>query len=1081
MKFERLAYSDERVIRLFPIRDITLKPSNLVSVDVSPSGVIIRQESKALLCNHPSLHDVDWLADATTNGAYVAELLSSTNATSLTQATIDLKVLRYDGVERWSERREVGVDDRTVADVNRYRDRNDSSEDVVAWLNAQLTLDSKDEVTVVATGADTLNGTGFRVVGSSIVADINLQEGRLILTRVSRKSRNSDRKLILVRGRIDIKDHTRVGLVSAEEREELKRLSSAENAFLAIWNEYSMLEQKAAKESAEDIGWAEYDRYRILGDGTIEFDLVQNNRAKTLLERIGSDAVGLEASLTRSFLDRNSEPRRADARSAKKGNRGFVIGETRATGRATLVLAPEREIRRGDIPDKGEIYGVYTTDSIRIGRRERAQQEISLAKNSPTRQLSLILAGKHPDPVGRIQRHKPLSARTLSLLGGEPTPAQVEAIDLAINSQDLVLIQGPPGTGKTRVIAAIQARLAEISSGHLAVNKRVLFASYQHDAVENLIQAADDGALPPVKIGARHQGTDDDAYLHAWAADLQQRLENRYEGEQSSELLHTLRQLRERLIAYRTQPFDVPGTVDLLNWVAVNTRLTDSAISRTAKQLARRVKRELGGGQSSEGHRKVEMFARGLRTLPVGFEDDGKERAREAALDAEVRQLLNDHERSMLDEAATATDPQTASEHMAIVRSVLLDRVMNARAASSIVATRPEVEALLHRAIVSTEAEVRRSTSDIDLAVADYRDAVAHQPGALRRSLQMHSRALAATCQQSASNAMREAHRGYFDTVILDEAARANPLDLMIPMSRAMHRIILVGDHRQLPQLLDDSLLPQLSARHDTKIVEDTLKQSMFQRLFTSLQQLERTDGNKRVITLDRQFRTHPTLGRFISEQFYKPFGERLENGIDNPESFAHGITKYGNAACGWIDVPFAAGPEQRTGTSISRPAEARIVVEELGEALRQSAELTFGIITFYSGQVEQIWQRMSDAGLAVRNNQNQWVLNPASTWLYTSRRLPRVRIGTVDAFQGREFDVVYLSTTRSSKQGSRRSNPYGFLVLPNRLNVAMSRQKRLLITVGDAGHIVSDEGRDAVPSLAAFHALTGGPDGFRR
>lgn len=1081
MKFESLAHSGERVISVIPLRDVALKSGNLVSVDVSPAGVIVRQENEVLLCESPRLHDVDWLADVTASGAYVAELLSTENATRLTPAAVILKVLRYDGAERWSERREVGVDDRTVADVNRYRRRNDSSEDVVAWLESQLTLDSNDEVTVVATGAGELDKTGFRVVGSGIVADIRLEEDRLIVARVTRKSKNRSQRLIVVRGRIDIKDHTRVGKVSTEDREELRRLSSAQNAFLAIWNEYSRLEQKAAKESAEDIGWAEYDQYRILGDGTIEFDLVQNSQTRTLLERIGSDTVGLEASLTRSFLDRSIGHANAYSQDARNADRGFVIGEARTIGRATLVLVPEREIRRGDIPPKGEIYGVYTTDSIRIGRREKAQQEISLAKTAPARQLSLILAGRRPDPVGRIRRHEPLSARARSLLGGEPTPAQVEAIDLAINSQDLVLIQGPPGTGKTRVIAAIQARLAEISNGHSASSKRVLFASYQHDAVENLIQAADDGALPPVKIGVRHQGTNDDAYLHAWAADLQQRLEHRYEGEKPSELLHTLRQLRERLIAYRTQPFDVPGTVELLAWLAANTQLTDSAISGTARRLARRVERELGGGRSTEGHRKVEKLARGLRSSPASFDDDGRERARDAALNAEVRQLLDDHQRSMLDEAATTANPHRASEHIAIVKMALLERVMNARAASRIVATRPEVEALLKRAIEATETEVRRSTSDIDLAVEDYRDAVAHQPGAVRRSLQVHSRALAATCQQSASGAMRETHRGFFDTVILDEAARANPLDLMIPMSLAMNRIILVGDHRQLPQLLDDSLLPQLSARHDADVVEDTLRQSMFERLFTTLQQLERSDGHRRVITLDRQFRAHPTLGRFISDEFYKPFGERLENGINSPESFTHGIARYGKAACGWIDVPHTAGPEQRTGTSISRPAEAQIVVEELGDALRQSDELTFGVVTFYSGQVDQIWQRMSDAGLAVRNNQNQWVINPASPWLYTSRGLPRVRIGTVDAFQGREFDIVYLSTTRSSKQGSRRSNPYGFLILPNRLNVAMSRQKRLLIVVGDASHMTSDEGRQAVPALAAFHTLTGGADGFRR
>ena len=39
----------------------------------------------------------------------------------------------------------------------------------------------------------------------------------------------------------------------------------------------------------------------------------------------------------------------------------------------------------GDLPPKGEIYGVYTTDSIRISRRDLAQREVSLAKTSPAR------------------------------------------------------------------------------------------------------------------------------------------------------------------------------------------------------------------------------------------------------------------------------------------------------------------------------------------------------------------------------------------------------------------------------------------------------------------------------------------------------------------------------------------------------------------------------------------------------------------------------------------------------------------------------------------------------------------------
>lgn len=1080
MKFDFVPHSDERLIRLVPLGGTTLQPGSLVILDVTAMNVMVRRGGETLLCELPRLHDAAWLADVTSRGAYLAELLSAMNANTSTSGAVDLRVLRFDAEERWSGSREIGVDDRTVADVNRYRRRNDAPPDVISWLKKQLLLDSDDPVAVVATGAGEVSQSGFRLIGSGIVADVRLEADRLVIVRLTAKPRNRTQRLTLVRGKIEIKDHTRVGLVSTEDKAELKRLSEAENAFLAIWNEYSRLEEKAARDAAQEIGWAEYDRYRVLSDGTIEFELVQNSQTLTLLDRIGSETVGLEASLSRSFLrDETAHPASHPRRS--KADRGFVIGEARATGTGTLLLVPEREIRKGDIAAKGEVYGVYTTDSIRISRRENAQREMSLARTSPARQLSLILAGKRPDPVGRAQRHEPLSARSRALLGGEPTPAQIEAIDMAINSHDLVLIQGPPGTGKTRVIAAIQARLAEISAGHLASNRRVLLASYQHDAVENLIQAADDGALPAVKVGTRHRGSDDEAYLHAWASDIQQRLVARYAGERPSELLQSLRQLRERTAAYRAQPFDVPSTVDLLDWLANRSRLIDSAVSGAASRLARRVEQCLGGGGSSAGHRRVAALARRLRSLPEAFDDDGQQRAREAALSTEIRGLLDDRQRQMLDEAATGADSHTGSAYMAILRRVLLDKVMNARAASSIVATRPEVEALLDRAANAIEAAVRESTSDIDLAVEDYRDAVAHQPGAVRRSLQLHSRALAATCQQAASGAMRDTHRGFFDTVILDEAARANPLDLMIPMSLAMSRIILVGDHRQLPQLLDDTLIPRLSTRHAGDVVEQTLRQSMFERLFTTLQTLGRTDGHKRVITLDRQFRTHPTLGRFISEQFYEPFDERVQNGIDDPAPFRHDLPRYGHSACGWIDVPHEAGGERRAGTSISRPSEAEVVVKELGDALRQSDELTFGVITFYTGQVEEIWHHMAAAGLAVRNRQDQWVVNPALPLLHTERGLPRVRIGTVDAFQGREFDVVYLSTTRSSRPGARGASAYGFLVLPNRLNVAMSRQKRLLIAVGDARHMTSEIGRAAVPALAAFYDLAGGSDGFRR
>jgi superfamily I DNA and/or RNA helicase len=80
-----------------------------------------------------------------------------------------------------------------------------------------------------------------------------------------------------------------------------------------------------------------------------------------------------------------------------------------------------------------------------------------------------------------------------------------------------------------------------------------------------------------------------------------------------------------------------------------------------------------------------------------------------------------------------------------------------------------------------------------------------------------------------------------------------------------------------------------------------------------------------------------------------------------------------------------------------------------------------------------------------------------------------RLRVGTVDAFQGREFDVVVVSLVRSNSRGDPRHR-FGFTLTPNRLNVAMSRAKRLLVVAGDWQTFGVDMTQTA--PVRAFHAL---------
>ncbi|MNR30998.1 hypothetical protein D3C85_1484840 [compost metagenome] len=117
----------------------------------------------------------------------------------------------------------------------------------------------------------------------------------------------------------------------------------------------------------------------------------------------------------------------------------------------------------------------------------------------------------------------------------------------------------------------------------------------------------------------------------------------------------------------------------------------------------------------------------------------------------------------------------------------------------------------------------------------------------------------------------------------------------------------------------------------------------------------------------------------------------------------------------------------------------------------------------------------------------------PVAEYRLNSNGEERLRIGTVDAFQGKEFDVVLLSNVRSSarKVSANSENPeqrdkqlngkYGFLRLANRMNVAMSRQRKLLIVVGDLSMTDGEEAQEAVPALVNFVELCRGAYGCIR
>ncbi|MET4104747.1 AAA domain-containing protein [Hymenobacter sp. UYP22] len=306
-----------------------------------------------------------------------------------------------------------------------------------------------------------------------------------------------------------------------------------------------------------------------------------------------------------------------------------------------------------------------------------------------------------------------------------------------------------------------------------------------------------------------------------------------------------------------------------------------------------------------------------------------------------------------------------------------------------------------------------------------------------------------------------------FDVVVMDEASKATPPELALALVYA-YKAIIIGDHRQLPPLLDEgdfrsTLLaagaPELAARFSRADAET----SQFERLFT------RPGVQPGVVSrFDTQYRMHPDINAVI-EQFYVddnglkcgiPEAAADEPNLSSALSRYHGLTHPVLVSPSdhliWVEVD---EPELLAGTSRINPSEVQATeavlaclsqsqgFEEFQAHWTKPEEREVALITFYGRQVnllQEVAAQFSDT-------------------------IP-CRVQTVDKFQGMERNIVVVSLVRSDKIAATRfqepdleaypaSGGYplqpslGFAQFPNRLNVALSRAKRLLIIVGNSRH----------------------------
>lgn len=822
--------------------------------------------------------------------------------------------------------------------------------------------------------------------------------------------------------------------------------------YLKLWKEYSDREGEALLKTAREVGVLTFSSHTFAENGQLVLTLPPQSRMP--LNYLSVDDTLLFTSQLSEYL-RNPEMKWEDYKGlvAQKYKNGFQ-------GQGAVYPIKRVEEKRGQLflDTSGFLPGDTAVLSIlgdlqQISRREKVRQAISQnACAYPG--LALLIEGKLNQSTMQLQHQKREVVPITPFVQAKvfpvhpPTDNQKEAIRVALNTPDIALIQGPPGTGKTTVINAIIERLNEMEDKSTDFRAKVLITSTQHDAVTNLTERMNLNGIPTPKLGGKHNKVNEhsDDNILTWCADVKKRLEEKYPYICAIERCHTLDQ-------YFTMYHKAPSKGAASSFLHCARSLNISPeVNAQIDQLIQET--DIEKENIEENDTNLMTVIRSIRTRKQSFADDGPETAMDAYSRLQDIPSFADSKAEILTTlrtAAKADRNHVPEELLHSLRKLKLQLMQ-----CCVPKPRYRKEQMDNR-IVKLYSSIKDKVVLPDDAeqgvIFEFYHELENNQMAVKEALSNYSFALGATLQQSLSKAVTRVKTGgqmntsvNYDTVIVDEAARANPGDLLIPLSQASKRIILVGDHRQLPHMYKEEIFQELNENAEIENAEDISK-SMFQHLWEKAKELEQLDHIKRTVQLDNQYRTHPLLGKFVSDEFYAPHQEAFHSPLPD-NLFAQELY---DSPLRWIHMPRSCG-SMSDAISKSRDCEAEYIAETLHKYItsEQGKNLSYGVITFYGAQAALI-----------------------RTKLDAYPECADVRIGSVDAFQGMEFDVIFLSVVRTE---SHHRRTFGFLKSVNRLCVAFSRQKKLLIVVGDGDMFCGGEqgilAEKEIPSMKHLYEL---------
>lgn len=679
------------------------------------------------------------------------------------------------------------------------------------------------------------------------------------------------------------------------------------------------------------------------------------------------------------------------------------VGYMRECQNGKMIIDLDRNTYVENIAQSGEVSINKRLVEIALGRQTKALKNVRFKEMVNPIISDIIFNPEKATSKGNILL-SPKECQS-SLID----KSKLLSLERALSADDLFLLQGPPGTGKTTFISELVCQILKRNP-----ENKILIASQSHVAVDHSLTKVKE-LIPDVKmirIGIKEKFSESvinytlDAFCQEWTstviAKCKEAITN-YKNEigldeslqEKNSTILEIEQLSktvESLIDELSQVEEEKSQIDILNgkWQYINDKIS------IMKKLVQ-VKSNSISGQ--ELVNIIDNFTENINALNDKLGDVIEESVQLSEQKEELErryQKIND-------------DIDSKDKDIAVRREALG------------VSSQEEYEALkndIRNSLKENQIKYNQF-SKIEGLCKEWIKRVEHGDGLLQESL-LDATIVGATCLGIASLGANVELK--FDWVIVDEAGKATPPEILVPINLGK-KIVLVGDHKQLPPVVDENLIKN-QENSKLNLTKKDLETSLFEYLEQHL------DESCKSI-LDEQYRMNPVIGELISQMFYD--GKLISRTSKKQKSIP--LKMFDSKSLIWLSTVQKSDNKQEILHSGQYCTYRN----------RCEANIIFDYLLKINDELDDLKLKKEVAIIAGYRAQRDLLIS-----IYESQYLDRlkhmkVEINTVDAFQGRETDIVFYSVVRSNDEGE-----LGFLQDVRRLNVAFSRARELLIVVGN-------------------------------